>query len=123
MSRRNHPLNELLKLHETNDAVKRGIESYGRLLDQPDFKFFRDMLLTMKGTILNDMFSQTFTELDATEKDVAQRTYYYLNSVLDFLIGPTRYIQAKKSRLLSHAERSSIAKRQAAERANDRKES
>ncbi len=104
MSRRNF-LSELLKLHESNESVKRGIESYSRQMDSPDFKFFKDMLLTIKGSILSDMFSHEFTELGADEKDVLQRTYFNLNQMLDFLIAPTRFIQKKKSRLISSAER------------------
>ena len=105
-------LNELLKLHETNDAVKRGMESYSRQLDLPDFKFFRDMLLTVKGSILADMFSVDFTNLDEKEKDVWQRTYFHLNQWLDFMIAPSRFISQKKAKLQSHAERANIAKRE-----------
>lgn len=121
MSKRNL-LNELIKLHDANDAVKRGVESYSRQMDLPDFKFFKDMLLTIKGSILADMFSRDFTELDANEKDVLQRTYFHMNTVLDFLIAPSRYIQKKKARTLSHVERQTNARRQAADRANERKE-
>jgi hypothetical protein len=121
MNRRNL-LNELVKLHDANDTVKRGIESYSRQMDLPDFKLFKDMLLTIKGSILADMFSSDFTDLDATEKDVLQRTYFHMNTVLDFLIAPSRYIQKRKERILSHVERQTIAKRQASYRANERKE-
>ena len=110
MSRRNL-LNDLLKLHESNDAVKRGMENYTRQVEQPDMKFFKDMLLTIKGSILIDVFSKDFTDLEANEKDVMQRTYFNINQLLDFLIAPTRYIQAKKARTMSHAERQNIAKR------------
>lgn len=121
MSRRNL-LNELIRLHDANDAVKRGIESYSRQMDLPDFKFFKDMLLTIKGSILADMFSNDFTDLDATEKDVLQRTYFHINTVLDFLIAPSRYIQKRKARTISHVERQTNARRQTQDRANERKE-
>ena len=117
MSRRSL-LNDLIKLHETNDSVQRGVDSWQRFLEMPDAKFYRDMLLTIKGTILSEVFSGAFTELDATEKDVMQRTYYHVNQLLDFLLAPSRYINKKKSRLINHAERQTIAKRQAQDRAN-----
>lgn len=120
MSRRNL-LSELLHLHANNETVQRGMDSYGRFVDSPDLKFFKDMLLTIKGTILSDVFSGAFTDLSPDEKDVMQRTYYNLNTMLDFLIDPHRFIQAKKSKLINHAERNRIAK-QAANRANERKE-
>ena len=121
MSRRSL-LNELLKLHDGNESVKRGVDGYNRRIDDPEFKFFKDMLLTIKGSILSDMFSHDFTELPADEKDVMQRTYYNLNTMLDFLIAPNRFIQAKKSKLISHAERATIAKRQEEARTKERKE-
>jgi hypothetical protein len=80
-------------------------------MDLPDFKFFRDMLLTIKGTILQDMFSSEFTNLDANEKDVQQRTYFHLNQWLDFMIAPQRYITQRKAKLQSHAERLNSARR------------
>jgi len=87
------------------------MENYSRQMDLPDFKFFKDMLLTIKGSILADMFSSDFTNLDPTEKDVWQRTYFNLNQWLDFLIMPSRYINAKKAKLNSHAERMNNARR------------
>lgn len=118
MSRRNL-LAELIKLHDSNDAVKRGIESYQRFLEAPDMAFYRDMLRTIQGAMLQDVFSNTFTELDATEKDVQQRAYFQINQLIDFLIAPSRWIQKKKLKTTSHAERMAIAKVQAQPRAND----
>ena len=69
------------------------------------------MLLTIKGSILIDVFSKDFTDLEANEKDVMQRTYFNINQLLDFLIAPSRYIQARKSRVLSRTEQAFSQKR------------
>jgi hypothetical protein len=93
-------LRELLTLYEKHDAFKQQLETYSRQLEVGEFKFFRDMLLTMKGVILADVFSAQFSELGAADKDVMQRTYYQLNQWLDFMLGPMKAINAKKSRLV-----------------------
>lgn len=91
---------ELLRLYNKNDAFKQQIETYSRQMETGAFKFFRDMLLTMKGVILADMFSQGFSELGAADKDVLQRTYYQLNQWIDFMIAPMKAINEKKDRLV-----------------------
>jgi hypothetical protein len=93
-------LRELLTLYEKHDAFKQQLETYSRQLEAGEFKFFRDMLLTMRGVILADVFSNSFTELGAADKDAMQRTYYQLNQWLDFMLGPMKVINAKKSRLV-----------------------
>jgi hypothetical protein len=93
-------LKELLSLYEKHDGFKQQLETYSRQVDAKEFAFFRDMLLTMKGVILADVFSHSFSELGAADKDVMQRTYYQLNQWLDFMLGPIRAIQAKKNRLV-----------------------
>ena len=90
------------------------MESYSRQMDLPDLKFFKDMLLTIKGTMLADMFSNEFTNLTADEKDVWQRTYFNLNQWLDFLLSPSRYMTVKKSRIMSQMEKLTTAKREKA---------
>ena len=115
-------LRELIKLNEVNESYRSSLATYSRMLEQGEFKFFRDMLLTLKGNILSEMLSSNFTELEAIEKDIMQRTYYNLNSWLDFLIAPTRYIQAKKAKLQNHAERLRNAKREQAVANGERKE-
>lgn len=93
-------LRELLNLYEKHDAFKQQLETYARQMESKDFQFFRDMLLTMKGVILADVFSASFSELGAADKDVMQRTYYQLNQWIDFLLGPMKVIQAKKNHLV-----------------------
>ena len=99
MNNRN-AVTELLRLYEKNDGFKQQLETYSRQLESKEFKFFRDMLLTMKGVILTDVFSKGFSELGAADKDVLQRTYYQLNQWIDFMIAPMKAINEKKDRLV-----------------------
>lgn len=97
------PLNELLNLYDKHDGFKQQLDTYARQVDMKEFQFFRDMLMTMKGVILTDVFSRKFTELGAADKDVLQRTYFQLNQWLDFMISPLKTIQSKKTPLVNQA--------------------
>lgn len=98
MSRRS-PLNELLRLYDKHEPFRQQLEMYARQLETGEHSFLRDMLLTMKGVILADVFSTEFSELGAADKDVLQRTYYNLNLWIDFLIAPMKAINEKKVRM------------------------
>ena len=91
---------ELLRLYDKHDGFKQQLETYSRQMETKEFKFFRDMLLTMKGVILADVFSKGFSELGAADKDVLQRTYFQLNQWIDFMIAPMKAINEKKNRLV-----------------------
>ena len=69
---------------------------YERVSKSKQWQFVRDVLLTIKGTILNDMFSPKYTNLDPVEKDVQQRAYYQINQLLDFLMEPSGWIVKKR---------------------------
>lgn len=98
MSRRS-PLSEILRLYDRHEPFRQQLEMYARQLEQGDHAFFRDMLLTMKGVILADVFSTEFSELGAADKDVLQRTYFHLNQWIDFLVSPLKAINEKKARM------------------------
>jgi len=49
----------------------------------------------MKGVMASDMFSRTFTDLDQTEKDVMQKTYYQMDQILVFLLNPSGWMKRK----------------------------
>src|SRR5512139_2969022 len=72
--------------------------NYERSLKTQEWKFLRDTLLLIKATILTDMLSTRFTNLDMSEKDVEQRAYFNIMEVIDFLLSPDRWIKMKKAR-------------------------
>lgn len=84
-------------LYTQNDRFREELDQYTRMISSTDFEFFKNCLLTLKGAILSDVFSRSFTELDQTEKDVEQRVYYKLNQWLDFFVNPRKWMEQKKS--------------------------
>lgn len=89
-------LRELVKLYQENDEFKRRLESYQRAIKSEDWKFLTDTILVIKGNIYTDMLSARYTKLTPSEKDVAQRTYYQLMQVLEFLQDPLKWIKSKQ---------------------------
>lgn len=51
--------------------------------------------MTIKGVMAGDMFSRRFTDLDQTEKDVMQKTYYQMDQILTFLLNPLGWMRRK----------------------------
>ncbi|MCK5616926.1 hypothetical protein KAR91_84470 [Candidatus Pacearchaeota archaeon] len=89
-------LNSFVETINNNEEFKRRLADYERVSKSPQWQFVRDVLLTVKGTMLTDMYSSKFTNLDPTEKDVQQRAYYQINQLLEFLMQPTRWIKFKR---------------------------
>jgi hypothetical protein len=90
-------INQFVKIFENNDEFQRRMDAYDRMLKTEEWQFLRDVLLTIKGTMLNDMFSHTFTNLDKEEKDITQKTYYNISQIFDFLLEPTKWIKRKQT--------------------------
>ncbi|MDY6834982.1 MAG: hypothetical protein SVY53_09320 [Chloroflexota bacterium] len=86
-------LSEFPLLFETSEQFQREIAGLARALNTPEWKTYKDLLLTMKGIMATDMLSRSFTTQDAIEKDVIQRTYYNINQILDFLANPVKWLQ------------------------------
>lgn len=87
----------LLDLYDGNDRFRAELDHYQRLITQKEFEFFKNCLMTIKGQITREFFTQRFTELPAGEKDVQQRVYQKLDTWLDFFINPLGKINKRKS--------------------------
>jgi len=72
----------------------RSITAYAQMENHPGWSVHKEMLLLLRGLIAEDLLSQKFTELDATEKDVQQRAYSAVDDFIQFLLNPLA--QAKK---------------------------
>lgn len=90
-------LKQFVTLYDTNDEFRRRTENLQRMMETEEWQTLRDLLITIKGVIATDMFSHTFTELDAREKDVRQRAYYDVDQILTFLSRPLGWLK-KRSR-------------------------
>jgi hypothetical protein len=86
-------------LYEQHAEFKRQLDNYTRVVKTPEWKFFQDMLLTMRGTIVTEMLSKRYTILDREEKDIAQKTFYNIVQLLDFWGNPVGWIKKKQGRL------------------------
>ena len=88
-------VNQFVQLCDTNEEFQRRMVAYETVLKTKQWKFVRDVFLTIKGKMLEDVFSETFTNLTAEEKDITQKTYHNINEILDFLSNPTRWVRRK----------------------------
>ena len=78
-----------------SEEFSRRLDSYTRVLETPDWKFLRDVFLTIKGEMMVDMLSDRYTNLNKEEKDITQKTYYQINKLLDFLSEPKTWVKEK----------------------------
>lgn len=90
-------LNQFVILYDTNDEFRRRLENLQRMMETEEWQTLKDILTTIKGIMLTDMFSRQHTELNAQEKDVRQRAYYSIDQILTFLSRPLGWLR-KRSR-------------------------
>ncbi len=91
-----HLVSDFLKEFITNEQFRDKASHYERALKSPDWEFLRDVIYMMKNKMAEDIFSKRYTDLDAAEKDVAQRAYFQINIILDFLLNPVGWINKKR---------------------------
>ena len=88
-------LNQFVLLYKNNDEFQRRLNNLQAISKTEEWQTFKDILITIKGVMATDMFSQKYTSLDPTEKDVVQRTYYNTDQILSFLSNPISWIRKK----------------------------
>lgn len=91
-------LKEIQDFMENDDGFRRRAATYSQNMKSPELEFMNEAILIIKGIMMRDMLSYKHTNSDAYEKDVAQRTYYNINQILDFLSSPEQWFR-KKSKL------------------------
>lgn len=85
-------LNQFIDYYDKSEEFRQQMGKLQRAVKTDDWKFYSQLLLTIKGIMANDMFSRTHTNLDAQEKDVVQRTYRNIDQILTFLLDPIRWM-------------------------------
>lgn len=90
-------LNHFVTLLEQSEEFQRELVNFQNAIKTPQWKFYNQVLMIIKGTIAHEMFSRHFTDLDPKEKDVMQRTYFNIDQMLIFLLNPLKWIR-KRSR-------------------------
>ena len=93
----------------------RKLTNYVAMRQHPGWPVLQEFLLLMRGTIAENMLSKRFTELDCTEKDIRQRTYYNMDEVIRFLLDPVSKAR-KLAGIAKHNQKMTPSKGQGAKR-------
>jgi hypothetical protein len=88
-------LQQFVLYFQKSEEFQQRLDSYGRFLLTTDGKFVKDVFLSIKGVILEDMLSNGFTKLSAVDKDVQQRAYHEITELMDFLAEPKRWVKQR----------------------------
>jgi len=78
-----------------SEEFQRELAALERVIKSKEWQFFKTMLLSMQGIMANDMLSKHYTNLDQTEKDVMQKTYYNINQMLMFFMSPFGWVKKR----------------------------
>ena len=98
------------ELFREHDEFQRNSTDFSKAMETVQWKFLADAIRMIQGQMANDMFSNSYTKSDPTEKDVTQRTYYNVNQILDFLINPNRWIKKRSKIKQAYADLASKVK-------------
>lgn len=90
-----HFLTQFIELFDREDEYQRRLANYQRILKTEEWQFFKDTLITIRGTMATDMFSRKHTDLDIQEKDTIQKTYYNIDQMLIFLLNPLGWLKKR----------------------------
>jgi len=86
-------LNEFTEFFLKSEEFQREVTNLERAIQSEQWKFYRKLLMSIKGMMATDMFSKRYTVLTPEEKDVMQRTYYNIDQMLNFLINPIGWMK------------------------------
>jgi len=86
-------LKEFTVYFQQSEEFQRRLIEYERVKDSDAWKLHKEMLLMMRGIMANEFFSKRYTDLNATEKDILQKTIYNINQIIGFLLEPLGYIK------------------------------
>jgi len=76
---------EILKIYFKDEGMQQSIEKIYRMRQDPGWAEFVKIIHIVRGFMAQEMLGKKYTELNAVEKDVTQRTYAGINEFLDFL--------------------------------------
>ena len=84
--------------YNTYDDFQRKVDQFQRAIESPEWEFYKEHLLVIKSQMANNLLSKKFTDMNAEDKDVIQKTYYNINQILDYLDSPLKWFK-KRNRL------------------------
>ena len=88
-------LNQFVQFYEKNEEFQQQMEHLQRAIQTEEWKFYTQLLMTIKGIMATDMFSKQHTILNEKEKDIVQRTYYNIDQMLTFLVNPLGWMEKR----------------------------
>ncbi len=88
-------LNNFVVYYDSYDEFKHRVDQYQRVLESKEWAFFKEHLLVIKSEMANRMLTEKFTDMNAEDKDVLQKTYYNINQILDYLGSPVKWFRRR----------------------------
>jgi len=76
-----------------DSAIQRKITAYASMKGHAGWSVHVEMLMLLRGSIAEELLSERFTKLDATEKDVQQRAFSMVDELIKFLVNPLKKAQ------------------------------
>jgi hypothetical protein len=86
-------LNKFVIHYSQFEEFQRQVDEYERAIQTKEWKFLKDTILVIKSEMIQQLLSKEFTDMNAEDKDVLQKTYYNINQILDYLESPARWFK------------------------------
>lgn len=86
-------LNNFVTYYSKFNEFQNKVDEYQRAIETKEWKFLKDTILVVKSQMVQDLLSKEFTNMNAGDKDVLQKTYYNINLILDYLENPVRWFK------------------------------
>jgi len=86
-------LNNFVVYYDKYEEFQRKVDQYQRAIESKEWEFLKDTILVIKSEMYQQLLSKKFTDMNAGDKDVLQKTYYNVNQILDYLESPVRWFK------------------------------
>ena len=77
----------------TQPTIQKKISAYTQMKGQYGWSVHQELLMLIRGKMAEEILSERFTKLDATEKDARQRAYHMADNLIMFLLNPLKKAQ------------------------------
>ena len=86
-------LNNFVVYYDSYEEFQHKVDQYQIAIETKEWDFYREHLLVIRSEMASRMLSKQFTDMNAEDKDVLQKTYYNINQILDYLENPVRWFK------------------------------
>lgn len=81
-------INRLAAKVVSNEADQQKLHKYQQMMGHDGWVVHQEYLLTVRGLMAENMLSEQFSALSASEKDAIQRAYAMVDRMIIFLLDP-----------------------------------